>query len=292
MQSSLLVGLCGIYLRLEIFSERQVSLPQQWGLFRADGREPVARLILHILSPTQVEEVPATTPLLPGAPIPTRYSCRAWGASALPGKGMSEVLAPDNHCLEVFLPYSDQLTEDILRLIGYLLARVLGPRPGMLVHGAGLAFSEGCALVTGPSGAGKSTSTRMIAPDLVLSDDMVGITGTDSEPVLWATPLGRLTDGPFSGPLRAIFFPKKAPGFSIEPLRPLDAFLKYWSEHFDLVRKFFHPCEASYFRNAYDLFQKVPAYELAFALDDLDREAVRDVLLNSQARSSARVHSG
>lgn len=124
---------------------------------------------------------------------------------------------------------------------------------------------------------------RLFAPDFLLSDDMVGITSIDQEPVIGATPLGGYTDGPMGGPLRAIFFPKKAPRFSIEPLHPHDAFLKFWAEHSEYIYKLFTPYVAMFFKNAYELFQRVPAYELAFALDKFDKDAVRSVLENPQA---------
>lgn len=282
------LSICGYSLGIRIFGEYEGDFDLKgFEFFCPDCQNPTGRLILHILP--DVNKPPWTVPVLQHSQVRARYDRRTESEFVTLKWNHLAILNAVDDSLEVFLLHSSRVIQRIEAFIFQSLAYLLAPRNGILIHGSGFALSQSCGLVTGPSGAGKSTSVRMIAPDSLLSDDMVGITKIDQEPIIWATPLGGLTDGPMNGPLRAIFFPKKASHFSIELLRPHNAFLKYWAEHSEYIHKLFAPYVAMYFKNAYELFQKVPAYELAFALDSFDREAVRNVLENPEARAGSSV---
>jgi hypothetical protein len=162
----------------------------------------------------------------------------------------------------------------LFRLLGCLLCA----HDGLLLHGSGFVLDGVAAAVIGPCEAGKTTAARLVRGDRLLSDDEVAVTGLDGEPELHSTPFGRESDGAASAPLRAVFFPKKQPWFSLQPVTARQALVRSAAEQADKFQSLFVPFSGMAIRNLARLFRKVPAYELGFSLDGIDREAIRRVL--------------
>jgi hypothetical protein len=78
--------------------------------------------------------------------------------------------------------------------------------------------------------------------------------------------------------LRAIFFPHKQAAFSLQPLTARQALIRSAAEQADTFQALFAPYDGMAIRNLARLFRKVPAYELGFSLDGIDRDAIRRVL--------------
>ena len=173
---------------------------------------------------------------------------------------------------------SQCLRSRLFRLLGSLLSA----GDGVMLHGSGFVMDGVAAAVIGPSEAGKTTAARLIRGERLLSDDVVAVTDIDTQPRLHATPLGRETDGVASAPLRAIFFPRKQATFSLQPLTARQALIRSAAEQADTFQGLFAPYNGMSIRNLGRLFRKVPAYELGFSLDGIDREAIRRVLSRSQ----------
>ena len=175
-----------------------------------------------------------------------------------------------------------------LDIAGYVRGRIfcflgslLAATDGTLLHGSGFVVDGRAAAVIGPSDAGKTTAAKLVAGDHLLSDDVVAVTDIDGEPHLHATPLGRESDGIASAPLRAIFFPRKHTSFALQPVPARQALLRSAEEQADGFANLFPPYGGMAIRNLARLFRKVPAYELGFSLDGIDREAIRRVLSGS-----------
>ena len=166
----------------------------------------------------------------------------------------------------------------LFRLLGCLLSTT----DGLVLHGSGFVLDGVAAAVIGPSEAGKTTAAHLVQADRLLSDDVVAVTDIDTRPLLHATPLGRETDGLGSAPLRAIFFPRKQAAFSLHPLTARQALIRSVTEQADRLHFLFNPYGGMAIRNLGHLFRKVPAYELGFSLDGIDRDAIRRVLSRSQ----------
>jgi hypothetical protein len=169
------------------------------------------------------------------------------------------------------------LRSQLFRLLGSLLSA----SDGVMLHGSGFVMEGVAAAVIGPSEAGKTTAARLIRGERLLSDDVVAVTDIDTQPLLHATPLGRESDGVGSAPLRAIFFPRKQAAFSLQPLTARQALIRSATEQADNLQRLFVPSDGMAIRNLGRLFRKVPAYELGFSLDGIDREAIRRVLSGS-----------
>jgi hypothetical protein len=180
----------------------------------------------------------------------------------------------------VFRPVDEvqYLRGRLFRLLGCLLSA----SDGILLHGSGFVLSGVAAAVIGPSEAGKTTAARLVQGDRLLSDDVVAVTDINTQPRLQATPLGRESDGVGSAPLRAIFFPRKQAAFSLQPLTARQALIRSAAEQSDKLQCIFSPYGGMAIRNLARLFRKVPAYELGFSLDGIDRDAIRRVLSRSQ----------
>lgn len=162
-------------------------------------------------------------------------------------------------------------------------ASFLAEHRGLLLHAYGLVIDGLFCAITGPSGAGKSTAGGLIEKDVILSNDIIGITNIDGQPYAHASPLALtgITDGPNKAPLSAFFFPVKSDKFDIQPMQPKDAFIKYLHEHVDYVGRLFKPYKAVYFELAHILFHKVPSYELHFPMDHIDTDKIKDIMARS-----------
>ena len=208
------------------------------------------------------------------------------------GRGSDEVVVPHVALVDFFRPSSWDLESLSLCLgepmrhvpgrISCLLGSHLAATGGLLLHGAGMLIDGAAAAVIGPSGAGKTTAAHLIGADHLLSDDAIAVTDVNAQPWLHATPLGRESDGPGRAPLRALFFPKKQAGFALRPMSKREALLRAAEEQADTFAGVFLPSMRGLaIRNLARLLHKVPAYELGFSLDGIDREAIRRVLTGS-----------
>jgi hypothetical protein len=188
------------------------------------------------------------------------------------------VYHPENHIMDVFIYKSMSTGLKYVVYLVNLLSTLLCEENGLLLHGAGFVKYGAATAVIGPSGAGKSTAAQLIGYDHLLSDDAVVISDIDGKPLLHATPLGGTTDGPMSGALKAIFFPRKSETFSMRLIQPREAIHRYILEHGDYMSKLFKPYVVQSFKNAHALFNRVPAYELSFPPDFVDQDQIRQIL--------------
>ena len=249
------------------------GFPGPWmGSFLAAGEGADVRLILTVLP---AAEGPGGGDLARAHPaVGARYR----------GRGADELVWSWPHHLALYDPrgrvmevYQRELAGTVDVIEGYLRRLVGGrlARQGdLLLHGAGFTLGGAAAAAIGPSGAGKSTAARLMGADFLLSDDVVAVADCAGAPTLHATPLGGATDGAASGPLRALFFPRQAERFALRPMAPREALPRYWAEHWEYHFWYLREEVGLVFANAHALFGRVPAYELAFAPDGIDRAAI------------------
>jgi hypothetical protein len=224
----------------------------------------------------------AERPIFNCSIVAQRYRLRRDDELLLLGPAMVSFLDPSIWIMECFtFEPSDPVRLARSQLV-CLLSSLLAATRGLLLHGSGFVIDGVAAAVIGPSDAGKTTAARLVQGDRLLSDDMVAVTDIDGQPQLHATPFGRESDGIDSAPLRAIFFPRKQATFSLRPLSAREALIRSAAEQADTFQGLFNPYDGMSIRNLARLFRKVPAYELGFSLDGIDREAIRRVLSGSQ----------
>jgi hypothetical protein len=223
----------------------------------------------------------AERPIFNCSIVEQRYRSRRDDELLLLGPAMVSFLDPSIWTMECFtFEPSDPVRLARSQLV-CLLSSLLAATRGLLLHGSGFIIDRVAAAVIGPTDAGKTTAARLVRGDRLLSDDTVAVTDIDTQPRLHATPLGRESDGPGSAPLRAIFFPRKQATFSLRPLTARQALIRSAAEQADTFQSLFPPYGGMAIRNLGHLFRKVPAYELGFSLDGIDREAIRRVVLGS-----------
>jgi hypothetical protein len=223
----------------------------------------------------------AEHPILNCPIVEQRYRSRRGNELLLLGPAMVSFLDPSTWTMECFtFKPLDAVPIARVQLV-CLLSSLLAATQGLLLHGSGFVIDGVAAAVIGPSEAGKTTAARLVQGDRLLSDDVVAVTDLDGQPQLHATPFGRESDGVGSAPLRAIFFPRKQPAFFLQPLVARQALIRGAAEQADTFQGVFAPYDGMSIRNLGRLLHKVPAYELGFSLDGIDREAIRRVLSGS-----------
>jgi hypothetical protein len=261
--------------------------------FVAAPGEAHARLCLCGISPAELPpswqadagmkgELFVGRPILSCPTVERRYDLREANEVVVPYAGVVDFFRPSTRDLESYTLGSGGLVRHLHGRLLCLLGSILASEGGLLLHGSGVLIDGAGAAVIGPSGAGKTTAAHLLRPDCLLSDDAIAVTDVDAQPQLHATPLGRESDGPGSAPLRAILFPRKQSGFSLQPLTSRQALIRSTAEQADKFQCLSNPYGGMSIRNLARLFRKVPAYELGFSLDGIDRDAIRRVLSRSQ----------
>ena len=254
---------------------------------RPDARLHLVQVEASELDPAWAEmgkrrgEPFAEHPILNCPVVEQRYRLRRENELFLLGPAMVSFLDPSTWTMECFTFEPSDAVRLARHQLLFLLSSLLVATRGGLLHGSGFVIDGVAAAVIGPSDAGKTTVARLVRGDRLLSDDMVAVTDLDGQPTLHATPFGRESDGVGSAPLRAIFFPRKHSAFSLQPLTARQALIRSAAEQADTFQGLFAPYGGMAIRNLGRLFRKVPAYELGFSLDRIDREAIRRVLSGS-----------
>jgi hypothetical protein len=260
--------------------------------FRAHDGHPDARLRVQLVQKPECDAASAARqtgceypfdccPILNCPIVTERYLSRRMDEQFLVNATLVDFLSFSTWTMDAFaFPPAD--VEQYLRgRLFVLLSTRLAASEGVALHGSGFVIDGVAATVIGPSEAGKTTAARLVRGDRLLSDDVVAVTDIDGQPQLHATPFGRESDGAGSAPLRAIFFPRKQATFSLRPLSVREALIRSAAGQADTFQSLFNPYGGMAIRNLGRLFRKVPAYELGFSLEGIDRDAIRRVLSGS-----------
>lgn len=150
----------------------------------------------------------------------------------------------------------------------------LAARGSLLIHAAGVDLGSAAAIVAGPSGAGKSTAARLLGGH-ILSDDIVLLSDIERHPVVFSTPLGRVTDGARCCRLGAVLFPKKARSFELMVLGQKEASVRFFAEHASyLVGSTFDTLQKAILDLTSRLFDSVPAFSMSFSREHIDSRAL------------------
>jgi hypothetical protein len=281
----------GIRTQIQLPAEiRSPSLPPGYEAFICDGLGTDAHLTIRAFPRPSPSALPFVDPdgadlreaqaypILRYTRAGERFQHRRDGELVLVTPTHLIVFQPAGNRMEVFLFDGVDLAHQLAGYMFHLLGCVLAARKGLLLHGAGFVMAGAAGVVIGPSGAGKSTAVELLGYDFLLSDDMVAVAELDGAPILHATPFGGPSDGARSGSLRALFFVRKASSFVLERIAPRAALQRYLSEHGEYISQLFQPYVALAFRSAHAMFERVPAYELCFSPEYIDRQEILRVL--------------
>ena len=246
--------------------------------FSSEGTQVDARLVLRVVHDSQPHALCA---ILDCPEVVQRQLSHRAGDLCQSGFMVVDFVQRSTWTMESFVLQSADEVQYLRGRLFRLLGCLLSAGDGLLLHGSGFVLDGVAAAVIGPSEAGKTTAARLVQGDRLLSDDVVAVTDLDGKPHLHSTPFGRETDGLGSAPLRAILFPRKQSTFSLQAVPAQQALLRSAAEQSDKFQCLFNPYGGMAIRNLGRLFRKVPAYELGFSLDGIDREAIRRVLSGS-----------
>jgi len=144
----------------------------------------------------------------------------------------------------------------------------------VLIHAAGVVRQGRTALFLAHDGGGKTTVVQSAPAGPVLNDDHLVLRGENGSIRAHGTPFGRISSGPVSERLGAIFLLEKGEGFELTPVSGSSAFEFIWNEH-----RFVWPILPSALRSAAftlisDACQGVPVFRMRFGKEDVDWDAI------------------
>ena len=176
--------------------------------------------------------------------------------------------------------YQDSAKQIFLgRLCNSLLPRF----NASLLHSAGVVRDNKALLFLGPGTAGKTTVTNL-SEDFILSDDQVLVQEANNKFYVASTPFGKKTDGPAKTKIGGLFFLKKGERFSIKKIKSIDALLRVWYDHIAIFRNFSPLAKGKIFSLLYELFKKLPSYEMEFTKRFIDWNEIGGVLMETQGK--------
>lgn len=189
--------------------------------------------------------------------------------------------------------YLSQVYEDAL----LLFFRNISKERGSFFHSAGLQIEKRCYMFLAPSGTGKTTlSLRAQKSGLpILSDEMVFVSKNEGHFMAYASPFGRISDGPLEALLGGIFFLKQGSAARFSHINPSQALARAWQDSyyrdtvvdlFDQKMRFKNrivtPAERlKVFNLWHDLFSTIPCFEMEFPIDFDDWHKLVELVENA-----------
>ena len=149
------------------------------------------------------------------------------------------------------------------------------PRFGaMPIHCGGIVRHGLALLMVAPNEGGKTTAVQLAHGCPILHDDQVALRRVNGEVRAFATPFGRLTDGPNSGGLGGVFFLEQASEFSIEPIPGREMLRCLWHGHPSFLAGLPREDRIRAFDLLHEASLQTPAFHMRFPRDFIDWEAL------------------
>lgn len=149
---------------------------------------------------------------------------------------------------------------------------------GLFFHASGGIIDNNAFIMTGFSDIGKSTAIELMKPDTILSDDMIGCQFVGETPHFYSTPFGRVVTENVHAEAKAVFFLIKSNKFRVEKINKSQAVARYMTVHQKYILSLFGDLRVKAFQSARKYFSMIPAYELYFAEDHIDQDAISKIL--------------
>jgi hypothetical protein len=162
----------------------------------------------------------------------------------------------------------------------YLTAQMMVALNRIMLHGSAL-FRDGKVYVfLAFDGGGKSTLVTANSNFFILNDDQVAYSFDNcAAAIAWATPFGRISDGPAHAPIRAFFYIVKDDHFDLEPT-PADLLIQsFWSDNQEMLESLPKTLK----KNAFDLINRLskssPVYKMKCNYGQIDWEQIDRLFL-------------
>ncbi len=151
----------------------------------------------------------------------------------------------------------------------------------LFLHASGIKLGDKTAIFTGFSDSGKSTISGLFKDKFLLSDDIVFYTADKDygeKPSFVSSCFGRESDGENHGQAAAIFFLVKSTEFSIRKVSRVSGLKRLLLIHQVYITSLFQNHRKDFALLAKQMLENVPAYEIHFQKDQIDQEAVEQVM--------------
>lgn len=155
---------------------------------------------------------------------------------------------------------------------------------GLFFHASGAVVANSSFIMTGFSDIGKSTVLELLNAKNILSDDIIGSRFLDGKHYFYSTPFGRQVGKNVRGEAKAVFFLVQAKDFRVERLIKTQAVARYIAVHQKYVMSLFKPLRIQLFKQAKEFFKDIPAYELHFAKDYIDKAEIIRIMNGDESR--------
>jgi hypothetical protein len=188
-----------------------------------------------------------------------------------------EVYDYKSHRIDVFYPkvmhHNLQLIE-MESSIGRMFRTFLSHFDAFIVHSAAVVRNGKAAMFLAQSGGGKTTVTRQASINDVLGDDHIMLRKQNGEIFAHSTPWNRITSGPVSAPLGAIFLLEKSDLFELNPIKPIEVIEFLWNEHIYFTDKLPKHSRIQAFNFLCEIVNRTPLYRMRTPLNGVNWAAI------------------
>jgi len=235
-------------------------------LFSTETRQASLACDLELLCDSDLLRTLHETALLTLKTETIRASERSWVATL-------DTQTPYKKCRVVTT--ESHICEAFQGALGLFLSHNLKDSGGWFLHSSGILVDNRAFLFLGKSGSGKTTVALRAHHEglALLSDDKVYFSRSSSIYTAYGTPLGKISDGPISGPVAGAFFLRQGDKTSFHPLSASVATAQAWFDTLYNSRVANPHVRKRIFEEWFSFFSSVPCYEMQFTrdFDDWDK---------------------
>jgi hypothetical protein len=188
-----------------------------------------------------------------------------------------EVFDFKSHRIDVFYPkvmqqnlQLEQMDNSILRMFRTFNSHF----NAFIVHSSAVVRNGKAALFLAHDGGGKTTVARQVPFNDILGDDQVLLRKQNGGIFAHSTPWNKITSGPVSAPLGAIFLIEKSNRFKLIPLGPKEVIEYLWNEHYYFTDKLPKQSRVDSFILLCEMVNQVPLYLMRTPLNGVNWAAI------------------
>jgi len=151
----------------------------------------------------------------------------------------------------------------------------------IILHGSGLIKDKQAYIFLAMDNGGKTTLIKRNRNHRIINDDQIFYSIKNHQVFAYATPFGRLSDGPGSAPVAAFFYINKSKRFSIKKRNYKGLINSFWMDNYETFASLPKDLKKKAFKLISDISMSVPIFELHADHGNIDWDQVDKVLKNT-----------
>ena len=151
----------------------------------------------------------------------------------------------------------------------------------IILHGSGFIRNGKAYIFLAIDEGGKTTLIKRNRNHRIINDDQIFYSIKNHQVFAYATPFGRVSDGPGSAPIAAFFYINKSKRFSIKKRDYKGLINSFWMDNYETFASLPKDLKKKAFKLISDISMSVPIFELHADHGNIDWDQVDEALKNT-----------